>query len=65
MSDGFQELFNEQGEIIGDEKVIKAFEKSAHESPQEIINQLTSVAEKWAGNHPLEDDMTLMVIKFR
>ena len=65
MSDGFQEMFNEQGEILGDEKVIKVFEKSAHESPQEIINQLTSVAEKWAGSHPLEDDMTLMVIKFK
>jgi serine phosphatase RsbU (regulator of sigma subunit) len=65
MSDGFQEIFNEHGEILGDERVIKAFEKAAPESPQEIISQLISTADKWAGNYPLEDDMTLMVIKFR
>jgi serine phosphatase RsbU (regulator of sigma subunit) len=65
MSDGFQEMFNEQGQIFGDERVIEAFQKVAHKSPQEIIDHLTSIGEKWAGNHPLEDDMTLMVIKFK
>jgi len=65
MSDGLQEMFNERNEILGDEKVIRAFEESAHKSPQEIISHLNSVAEAWAGSHSLEDDMTLMVIKFR
>jgi serine phosphatase RsbU (regulator of sigma subunit) len=65
MSDGFQEMFNEQGEILGDERAIDAFEKTAKESPQEIIRQLIATAEKWAGRHLLEDDMTLMVIKFK
>ena len=65
MSDGFQEMFNENGEILGDQRVIQTFKKFADKSPKEIINNLTSFAENWAGNHPLEDDMTLMVIKFK
>jgi len=65
MSDGLQEMFNEENEILGDEKVIQAFEESADQSPQQIIDHLISVAQDWAGGHPLEDDMTLMVIKFR
>ncbi len=65
MSDGFQEMFNERGEILGEERAIQAFKKSAHRSPNEIIKNLSLVAEDWAGNHPQEDDMTFMVIKFR
>jgi sigma-B regulation protein RsbU (phosphoserine phosphatase) len=65
MSDGFQEMFNESGEILGDERVIEGFKNCAMASPEEIINKLTRIAENWAGNHPLEDDMTLMVVKFR
>jgi serine phosphatase RsbU (regulator of sigma subunit) len=65
MSDGFQEMFNENGEILGDERAIDGFKSCAEDSPEEIISKLTKIAEKWAGTHPQEDDMTLMVIKFR
>jgi serine phosphatase RsbU (regulator of sigma subunit) len=65
MSDGFQEMFNEKGEILGDERVIEGFKVSAQSSPEKIIAELIIIAENWAGTHPQEDDMTLMVIKFR
>jgi serine phosphatase RsbU (regulator of sigma subunit) len=65
MSDGFQEMFNEQGEIIGDERVIAGFKACARRSPEEIISELNKLAENWAGNRPQEDDMTLMVIRFK
>jgi sigma-B regulation protein RsbU (phosphoserine phosphatase) len=65
MSDGFQEMFNERGEILGEERAIQAFKKSAQRSPIEIIKNLSLVAKDWAGNYPQEDDMTFMVIKFR
>jgi serine phosphatase RsbU (regulator of sigma subunit) len=65
MSDGFQEMFNENGEILGDERVREGFKDCAKGSPQEIIDELKKLAENWAGTRPQADDMTLMVIKFR
>ena len=65
MSDGFQEMFNEKGEILGDERAIEGFRACGKRTPEEIINELSKIAETWAGNHPQQDDMTLMVIKFK
>jgi serine phosphatase RsbU (regulator of sigma subunit) len=65
MSDGFQEMFNEQGDILGDERVIAGFKACARRSPEEIISELNNLAKNWAGNRPQEDDMTLMVIRFK
>jgi serine phosphatase RsbU (regulator of sigma subunit) len=65
MSDGFQEMFNEKGEILGDERVIEGFRACAQSSPEKIIDELIKIAENWAGTHPQKDDMTLMVIKFK
>jgi serine phosphatase RsbU (regulator of sigma subunit) len=65
MSDGLQEMFNEKGEILSDERVIDGFKFCAKETPENIISEITKIAENWAGNHPQEDDMTLMVVKFK
>jgi len=65
MSDGYQEMLNEQGDILGDHRAITEFKACAKQSPEEIINELNKMAENWAGGHPREDDMTLMVIRFK
>jgi serine phosphatase RsbU (regulator of sigma subunit) len=65
MSDGFQELYNPEGEILNSVRAIEAFREVADASPQNVIKHLTNVATKWAGERALEDDVTFMVIKMK
>ncbi|HEX8636744.1 MAG TPA: SpoIIE family protein phosphatase [Pyrinomonadaceae bacterium] len=63
MSDGFPEMFNEAGEMIGDETAAVVLRESASESAREIINRFVSAGEKWAGARPADDDVTFVVLK--
>lgn len=63
MSDGLMELFNKQREMLGLEKIKEVFEGIVHKSADEIISELTSLAESWAGKDIQQDDITLMVLK--
>jgi serine phosphatase RsbU (regulator of sigma subunit) len=65
MSDGFTEMFNNRKEIFGEERTKMLFEKTANRSPEQIIEYLVKAGEKWAGEHALEDDVTLVVLKVR
>ncbi len=65
MSDGFPERFNENGEIFDYERVKSVFAEVAHRSPKEIIDHFVRTGDAWAGNHPQNDDVTFVVIKFR
>ncbi len=48
MSDGFPEMFNEAGDMLGYDKAQKMLEETAQSSPREIINRLVEAGEKWA-----------------
>lgn len=63
MSDGLIELFNQQKEMLGMEKVSEVFKNAVHHSAEEIISKLTALAESWAGKDIQQDDITLMVLK--
>ncbi len=65
MSDGFPEMFNEAGEMLGEGEVNKTLTESADLSPQEIINHFVKVGEDWAGQRPQDDDVTFVVLKVK
>lgn len=65
MSDGFPEMFNEQGETLDYATAKMVLAEVACRSPQEIINHFVKVGEKWAGARPQDDDVTFVVLKVR
>ncbi|MGE5353393.1 MAG: SpoIIE family protein phosphatase [Acidobacteriota bacterium] len=65
MSDGLPEMFNDKKETYGMERVVEAFKEAAGRSAGEIIEHICQSARAWAGQAPLEDDMTIMVIKVK
>jgi serine phosphatase RsbU (regulator of sigma subunit) len=65
MSDGFEEMFNPQDEMLGVEQVIVLFKEIAANSPEEIIEHLQKAGEAWANGRDQEDDVTFVVIKIK
>ena len=63
MSDGFEELFNRQNEMLGMEQVKSLFAEHAAKSPDEIIESLIQAGQEWADGRNQEDDITFVVIK--
>jgi len=65
MSDGFPELFNEDGDMYGYAEAVTAVERVGAESAQGIIDALVSVCDAWRHNHAPDDDITFVVLKVR
>ena len=65
MSDGFPEMFNEAGEMLGFEKAAEVLPEIAHHAPQEIIDRLVRIGHEWAGSRPADDDVTFVALKIR
>ena len=65
MSDGFPEMFNEQGEMLGEEQVKDLFAEAGQKSSEDVIECLLNAGKKWASGRPQEDDVTFVVIKVK
>ena len=65
MSDGFPELFNTNNDMLGYDKAIEIFCEAASKKSGEVIEQLINRANNWAGNCPLHDDITFVVVKIK
>ena len=65
MSDGFPELFNENNDMLGYDKAVEIFYEAANKNSGEVIQRLINGAKSWAGNHPLQDDITFVVVKIK
>lgn len=65
MTDGFPELQNPEGELLGYEKVLSTFGKVADNEPEEIIKYLNDEGKRWKKNKELLDDVTFVVIKVK
>ncbi len=65
MSDGFPELYNENNDMLGYDKAVELFSEAANRKSGEVIQQLINDAKKWAGNYPLQDDITFVVVKIK
>ncbi len=63
MTDGFLELFNPEGEMLGMERADAMIREAAASSPTEVICKLQDAARAWAGNGSQNDDITFLVIK--
>ena len=65
MSDGFPELFDKKGEMLGYKKTENIFQTCGHKSPDEIIDDLTNEMKNWIGEEVPHDDVTFVVIKYK
>lgn len=65
MSDGFAEMFNEQGEMLDYGTAKTVLGQTAQGSPQEIINCFARAGAQWAGAKAQDDDVTFVVVKVR
>jgi len=65
MSDGLEEMFNPQDEMLGEEQVKMLFEEAAADSPEEIIEHLKKAGEAWANGRAQQDDVTFVVVKIK
>ena len=65
MSDGFPELFNEEGEQFGYDKPERLLRESGSSSPQDIIRHFVQAGEQWAGKKAQDDDITFVVLKMK
>lgn len=63
MSDGLPEMFNSQREMLGEAKVKEALKEMSQLSAGAIVEALRQLGETWRGEHPQDDDVTLMVLK--
>ncbi len=63
MSDGFPEMFDENGEMLAEDTAANVLREAANESAQNIINRFVETGEKWAGSRPADDDVTFVVLK--
>ncbi len=63
LSDGFPEMNNTKGEMLGYSKVSSEFKLTAEKTPGEIIEKFKSIISEWTSDKELEDDITFVVIK--
>jgi hypothetical protein len=63
MTDGFPELCDSNGEMVGYEKVKEIFSKSAELSPDELIQNLNRFTAQWLNGKTQNDDITFFVMK--
>ncbi|OYV84707.1 MAG: hypothetical protein B7Z63_06525, partial [Ignavibacteriae bacterium 37-53-5] len=64
-SDGLLELFNDEQESFGTDRVIDSLKESAVKTADEIIGHILGKVGEWRGDHVLEDDLTMLAIKIR
>jgi serine phosphatase RsbU (regulator of sigma subunit) len=65
MSDGLPERFNPASELFEYERAKDALRAHAHAAPRAIAEGLLKMSDEWAKGRPLDDDLTLVVLKFR
>lgn len=63
MSDGLMELFNDQREQLGMERIKRVFKDAAGSTASDILSQITKLIDQWQGTKSQEDDITVLVIK--
>lgn len=65
MTDGLAEVANPEGDLLGYERATRFFAEAADLEPELAIERLLELAADYNEGTPLEDDMTLMVLKAR
>lgn len=63
MSDGLMELFNDEREILGLDRIERVFRDSGGSSASDIMSEITKLIDQWSGSKSHEDDITVLVMK--
>ena len=63
MTDGLAEVANPDGDLLGYERATRFFSEVADLEPESAIERLLELAADYNEGTPLQDDMTLMVLK--
>ena len=62
-TDGITEALDAEGDEFGREKMIRSVQASAQEGAAGLITRLTDDVRTFAGGHPQNDDITLIVVR--
>jgi len=65
MTDGLAEVANPAGDLLGYERATRFFAEVADLEPESAIEGLLELAAEYNEGTPLQDDMTLMILKAR
>ena len=63
MSDGLIELFNDNREQLGQERIKETLMEIGDSSASDILSRLTLLIDQWSGSNGHEDDITIIVMK--
>lgn len=64
-TDGLTEAFNEEGEEYGEQRLRQALNESSLLTASAIGERILESVRTWCGNTPLQDDLTLVVMKMK
>ncbi len=62
-TDGVTEAMNENREQYGEERLLKLMKESGGRSPQEFIDSLSEDIDRFTGEYPQNDDITVVAFK--
>ena len=62
-TDGFTEALNQQEEMFGLERMIEEIQRHRHEPAQQLMQSLLDAVNRFVGDAPQADDLTLLVIR--
>ncbi len=65
MSDGLPELFNDNKEMFGYNRILDIFKSAAEKPAEDIITDLKSAGNQWTHYNDPQDDVTFVVIKLK
>ncbi len=63
MSDGGPEMFNDHGELLGEERTKELFKQCANKPAQEIVETMLASINAWSNGYQQEDDITFVALK--
>lgn len=62
-TDGISEMRNVRGDMFGEEALESLFKTLAREKPNDILNAMIAVLSDFSNGHPLEDDLSVVLIE--
>ena len=65
MSDGFPELFRQNGDMLGYEESVGIFKEVADQSPEAILKHFEEKGREWLNGQAPGDDITFVVLKIK
>ncbi len=64
MSDGLEERFNTERELLGQAAICECFQKVGAEAPETTIKALVQLGEDWSRGRPQDDDLAMIALRF-